>query len=124
MASRFRATVFTAQPCNIRIGFLHLLQECDEYVAAQWCTFLVAGLCAPLRSAFVTTPDLVDFSRCTPALAPVRWSPARCANVVSVGCIFERLAESRGGCRFVASGPARAGLSVPLSSRFLGLSAP
>src|SRR5260370_34414246 len=103
MASRSRASVFTAQPCNIRIGFLHRLQECDEYVAAQWCAFLVPGLCAPLRSAFVTPPDLVDFSRCVLALAPVRWSSARCANLVSVGCIFKRLAESRGCCRVVAA---------------------
>ena len=48
--------------------------------------------------------------------------PPGYADLVPAGCLFERLAESPGGCRVVAAGSSEAWHSVRLSSRILDLS--
>src|SRR4029077_19465620 len=122
LATRFRTCAITAQPCRLRIGLLHRVPECNENGAAEWRPFLVAGLRAALRVAPYTTSLLVDLSRRTFASAPLPCPPSGYANVVPAGGFSQRLAQSSGGCRFTAAGPAGARHPVRLSSRFLDLS--
>jgi len=112
MAFSTRTSVLSPEPHNIRISVLHRVQECDEYGAAQWCTFLVAGLCPPLRAGHITTPDLVDLSRRTFARALVGCRPTGCADVVPAGSFFERLIEGLTGCCFLEAGATRTWCSV------------
>src|SRR5260370_40641309 len=62
-----------------------------------------------MRSAFVAAETPVDLPRRTFANQAARCPSARHADVVPGGGFFERLAESIGGCRFVAAGGGRAG---------------